>query len=184
MRKNIRIIGVDYDHGYIQSAKEHIRAASIENCIRVYHQDVYQMDQLKGRIVLPHGSSVGFEGHQEDVKFDAIIMSGTFSVLQDRVGVLKLLMNSWAKPNCKVMIAQAYQRTTPPMARLFKWSLKFWTTVDHGQLITLNEAEELFAKDLPKECNLLLVEMDIIEDSIDNALEGAYLTILERKNAE
>ena len=179
-KKNIRIIGIDSDPGYIEAARFHIGAASIENCVRVYHQDVYHMNDLQGQVVLPHGNQVGFHSQKDDVKFDAILFSGTFAVLPQKIEAITLLLNDWGNPdNCKVMIAQAYQRAVSPLARIFKPLLKYLTTVDHGDLITEHESDKMIAK-INKKCNLKLVQHEIIDGSIDNPLEAAYLTIFER----
>jgi hypothetical protein len=179
-KKNIRVIGIDYDEAYIEAAKFHIGEASIENCIRVYHQDVYAMNDLKGQIVLPHGNQVGFHSENDDIKFDAILFSGSFALLPRKTDALKMLLDDWGHPDaCKIMIAQAYQRAISPLARAFRPLLKYLTTVDHGDLITEHESDKMIAK-INKTCNMKLVQHEIIDGSIDNPLEAAYLTIFER----
>ncbi|CAB9519423.1 Methyltransferase domain [Seminavis robusta] len=124
-KKNIRVIGIDNDDGYVKAAKFNVGYASIENQIRIYRQDVRLMNDLKGQIVLPHGSQVGFKSQEKEVKFDAIMFS-----------------------------------------------------VDHGDLITEYEANKMFAK-IRKKCKLKTAKHEVIENSIDNALEAAYFTVLE-----
>lgn len=182
LKKNIRLIGIDYDEGYIASAKEHIQEASIENCIRVYHVDVYNLNDMKGEFVLPHGSAGGFE-YEDEIKFDAILFSGTFSILHDRIAALKIL-HEWQNPDySKLIICQGYQRAGAELARLYKPNLKYITTIDHGQLITEEEAKELFEETLKKECKLKVLRHELIEGSSDNAFEAAYITVLEQGRA-
>jgi SAM-dependent methyltransferase len=179
-RKNIRVIGIDNDEAYIEAAKFHIGEASIENCIRVYCQDVYTMLELDGQIVLPHGNQVGFHSQNDNVKFDAILFSGSFAVLPKKTEALQMLLDDWGNPDtCKVMIAQAYQRAITPLARVFKPLLKYLTTVDHGDLITEDEASKMIAK-ITNTCHMKLLSHEVIHGSIDNALEAAYMTVLER----
>ena len=173
------MVGIDNDSDYIEACKIHISNASLENRIRVYHQDVYKMDQLKGKVIVPHGAGIGFESHQEEVLFDAILFSGTFPLLEDKVGVLNGLA-SWRKPKCKIMICQAAQYESPitPLARMFKPMLFYLTSVDHGELITEEEATDLFETTIRRECKLDVTYHETMED-YHNPLEAAYFTILE-----
>jgi hypothetical protein len=179
-KRNIRVIGIDYDSAYIESAKFHIGEAAVENCVRVYHQDVYAMNELQGQIVLPHGNQIGFRSQKGDVKFDAILFSGSFAVLPKKTEALKMLLDDWGNPDaCKVLIAQAYQRAISPLARAFKPLLKYLTTVDHGDIITEDESSQMFDT-ITKTCNMKLISHEVIDGSIDNPLEAAYMTVLER----
>lgn len=179
--KNIRVIGIDNDEDYIEACNIHIRKASMGNRIRVYHQDVYKMDQLKGRVVLPHG--LGLVNDPEDVRFDAILFSGTLPLLEDKVGVLNGLA-SWRKPDCKIMICQAEQYESPitPFARMFKPVLFYLTSVDHGELITEAEAIDLFETTIRRECKLDVTYHEKM-DGYNIPMEAAYLTILEPMSA-
>lgn len=171
------MIGIDIDEDYIEACNININNASMQNRIRVYHQDVYAMDQLKGKVVLPNG--FGIADDPEDVLFDAILFSGTFPLLEDKVGALNGLAG-WRKPSCKIMICQAEQYESPitPLARMFKPVMFYLTSVDHGELITEAEATDLFETRIRRECKLDVTYHEKMDD-YHIPMEAAYLTILE-----
>jgi SAM-dependent methyltransferase len=183
-RKNLRIVGVDIDGDYVAAARAYFGEKSLENCVRIYQSDIYKIKEARKEFVLPHGMvGAGFRSDnvgEEGILFDAVMFSGTFAVLPDRMKALNLVKDVM-KPDGRILIAQAYQRTTPPMARLFKRLLKYFTSIDHGELITEKEASQLLKNAVPKFCLLGMTKHEVIKDSIDNPLEAAYITILKPK---
>jgi len=179
IEKNIRVIGIDNDVDYIESSKLHISKAKLDHRIRVYHHNIYKMDELKGKLLLPRGDEDFTHALTEEVLFDAIFFSGTLPVLHDKVGAINGLA-SWRKPKCKIMVCQAaqYESLLTPLARVFKPMLYYLTSVDHGELITEEEAVHLFELTIRRECKLDVTHHESLE-SYNNPLEAAYFTILE-----
>lgn len=160
--KNIHVVGVDYDADYIASAKQAIEAAGMQSLIEVECKSVYDL-------------KLG----EKDKPYDAVYFSGSFSLLPDRIQALRTVSSTIVEG--KIFITQTYQRKSPPMLSYLKPLLKYLTTIDFGQLLFEKDIAEFFSHTVPHECDLKLVEHDVIPHSLDTPLQAAYLTILEHK---
>lgn len=161
--KNIRIVGIDYDADYVATAQNAIESVGLKSLIEVEHKSVYDL-------------KLG----EKDKPYDAVYFSGSFTLLPDRLEALRVV--SAMVEEGEIYITQTYQRKSPPMLTYLKPILKYFTTIDFGQLVFEGEISEFFHKVVPEECDLTLVEHKVIENSLDTPLQAAYLTILKQKS--
>ena len=162
--KNLKVVGVDYNNLYIQAAQEAIDRHDMSDNISVYTLDIYNEKALQTVLKSENITEV-----------DSVYFSGSFSLMPDPKGalvsVLKIL-----KAKGKIYITQTYQKRTLPLMATIKPLMKFLTTVDFGKLVTIEEVEET----LCSVEGLSLEEHDVIEDSLDNYWQAAYLSVLAR----
>jgi ubiquinone/menaquinone biosynthesis C-methylase UbiE len=169
--RNIRVVGIDYDQDYVMEAQKAIAKEGLQDYISVLHMSVYDMETRRNKLKIPGKEAAPSE-------FDAAYFSGSFSLLPDMCGALRVTCRL-LQPKAPIYITQTYQRKSPPLLSYIKPLLRYITTIDFGQLIFEQEAKDLFYNVVPKECDLNVVEHDVIPGSLDTALQAAYLTILE-----
>lgn len=155
--RELKIVGIDYDADYVVQAQRAIKQAGLQGSIQVFHKSVYDLKK-------------------EDGTFDAVYFSGSFTLLPDPCEALRVVR---ALTKSRIYITQTYQRKSPPLLGYIKPLLKFITTIDFGKLTSEEESLNLFTNIVPKECDLKLVQHDVIKGSLDTRLQAAYLTLLE-----
>mmetsp|Transcript_19819 Transcript_19819/g.22484 ORF Transcript_19819/g.22484 Transcript_19819/m.22484 type:complete len:295 (-) Transcript_19819:65-949(-) len=178
--KNIKVIGIDYNPYYIQSAQETISKHSMSDYIKVHCTSVYDSKQLEQ--IIGCGDS-----DTKNSMIDAVYFSGSFSLLpnpkQALISILPLLKTSThtstSESKGRVYITQTYQKRIPPFMTMVKPWIKYVTTIDFGKLVTIKEIKDLLMDDELKHNGLNLVEHDVMKDSLDNYWQAAYLSILE-----
>jgi hypothetical protein len=162
--KRLKIVGVDYNNLYIQAAQEAIHRHGMSGNISVHTLDIYNEKALQ--IVLKS---------EEITEVDSVYFSGSFSLMPDPKGALISVLKILNKQG-KIYITQTYQKRTLPLMATIKPLIKFITTVDFGKLVTTQGIEEtLCGVD-----GLNLEEHDVIQDSLDNYWQAAYLSVLAR----
>ena len=161
--KNLKIIGIDYNAFYIQSAKESIKEVNLSDRITVYELDLYNEEKVRALL--------------KESSVDAVYFSGSFSLLPNPDGALTSIL-SLLKKDGKVYITQTYQKRSPPFLGLVKPLIKYLTTIDFGRLIKVDEIAEFF--DANKD--FCLESHDVIEGSVDTYFQAAYLSILMPQN--
>lgn len=163
--RGLKVVGIDYDADYVMEAQRAIHEAKLEDSIQAFHKSVYVLK------------------HKAEGSFDAVYFSGSFTLLPDPCEALRVVR---PLTTGRVYITQTYQRKSPPLLGYIKPLLKYLSTIDFGKLTSTEESFDFFANVAPKECDMRLVQHEVIEGSIDTSLQAAYLTILEpthQKNA-
>lgn len=180
-KKNIRLIGIDNDVDYLTAAKTNLVEEALESNVRLYQYDVYKINELRKHMIIPNGIGKhhAITKTEDGPLFDAVLMSGTLALLHDKISAFKLL-KGLLKPNGKIIIAQTYQRALPPLSREMKPLMKYLTSIDQGEIITEEEAQDLY-KTVSNVCKLEISKHEYIRNSIDNAFEVAYVTVLAQK---
>jgi hypothetical protein len=199
------VVGVDYDANYVSVAQTAISSQGLDNYISVVTMSVYdvQSKQSQSRLIVPPGgtkeeseaSSFPHHHHQ----FDAVYFSGSFSLLPDMVGAIQVVApllsslssltsssSSVVQPpknvgEGKIYITQTYQRQFPTLLSYIKPLLRFLTTIDFGQLVTEQDAEDLFYRQIQDTCEMDVLEHEVMEGSVNTSMQAAYLTVLQRK---
>ncbi|GMH63113.1 hypothetical protein TL16_g03630 [Triparma laevis f. inornata] len=156
--KNITVCGVDYTQEYVDAAQLNIKNKNAEDNVTVVYGSVYDS------LVL---SSFPIK------KFDAAYFSGSISLLPDPVSALHSAAE-FVKPSGHIYITQTYQKRGFPGLAQFKRNLKFITTVDFGELTWEKDIMKVF-----KESGYEIVSHNVIEGSVDNPMQSAYLTVLK-----
>lgn len=165
-RKKLKIIGVDYNKFYVQAAEKAIADQNMSEYITVHTLDIYDEEALQ----------VIMANHSID-KFNNVYFSGSFSLMPDPkealVKVAKVL-----ETKGKIYITQTYQKKTPPLMTYLKPMIKYVTTIDFGQLVTVEQVKQFFQVE-----NLELEQHSVIDGSLDNYWQAAYITVLVKKPA-
>ena len=169
--KNLTIIGVDYNEFYIEAASEKITKHGMEDFITVHALSIY--DDKKLQTILDEYIN------SKEKRVDSVYFSGSFSLLPDPKAALIAVMRDALKPDSgKIYITQTYQKKTPPLMSHVKPLIKYITTIDFGQLVKTEEVVELLkSNDLVKE-GLVLEEHKLIEGSLDNYWQAAYVSVM------
>jgi ubiquinone/menaquinone biosynthesis C-methylase UbiE len=141
--------------------------------ISVHKCDIYNQEELNNIL------------SSENIQVvDSVYFSGSFSLLPDPqkalVSVTRVLkQENDDAPNGKVYITQTYQKKPSFWMRKIKPMLKFLTTIDFGQLVTVEEIRDL----LEHVEGLTLEQHEVMQGSLDNYWQAAYLSVLVKKNS-
>mmetsp|Transcript_20364 Transcript_20364/g.58891 ORF Transcript_20364/g.58891 Transcript_20364/m.58891 type:complete len:309 (-) Transcript_20364:1534-2460(-) len=189
--KRLRIIGVDYNDLYISAAREAITREGLDGRVRVVCMSVYDAEGLRGLAdSLPappeaessrsDGGGVD-DGSRRPVRFDAVYFSGSFSLLPSPSEALDAVSSDDVLRRGgragKVYITQTYQRRSPPLFGIIKPLIKYATTIDFGRLIPAAEVLEVYRTSK----RLEVEEHGVMEGSVDNYWQAAYLSVLRRR---
>lgn len=169
--KDLRVVGLDYNDMYVESASRAVAAAGLEDRVRVACLSVYDEDGLAelGRAL------TDMRGGGGDGTFDAVYFSGSISLLPDPALALRTVAGLLRPESGRVYVTQTYQRRSFPLLRFVKPAIKFLTTIDFGQLVM--EADILRVYKEVEEI-LEVQRHEPIRGSIDSALQCAYLSVL------
>jgi hypothetical protein len=183
--KNIRVVGVDYDADYVSVAKTAISNQGLADYISVVTMSVYDVQSKRSELTVP-GTKENNESSQPH-QFDAVYFSGSLSLLPDMVGAIQVVapLLLFQPPHTstvgKIYITQTYQRQISTLLSYMKPLLRFVTTIDFGKLVTEQEAEDLFYRQIQETCGMDVLEHKVIDKSVNTSMQAAYLTVLQGK---
>lgn len=156
--KKLKVAGVDYESAYIEAAKLRIEKGDLADNVTVTCASVYDAEVLQ--------SLAGKK------PFDGAYFSGSLTLMPDPVAALRAA-GAVVRSGGTIHCTQTYQRRALPMLATVKPLLKYVTTIDFGQLTTESQALVIF-----KESGYDILHHGVIQDSVDNAFQAAYHTIL------
>jgi len=82
--------------------------------------------------------------------------------------------------DAKIYITQTYQRHSPPFLSIIKPLIKYVTTVDFGQLVREEDVLDILKQDGVADV-LEVAEHGVLDGSVDNYWQAAYLSVLNVK---
>lgn len=174
--KKLLVIGIDCNSSYIELAKSEIRKHQLEHQVRVVEMSVYDSGAMRKLLLGEKGrDGIGTRGD----KFDCAYFSGSLSLMPDPVKAI-LSVASVVKPGGKIFITQTFQNenliscTCNWFLHRVKPSLKWFTTIDFGRLLTTSDILKIYG-----DTGLKLLEHNVIPSSVDNIFQSAYLTVLK-----
>ena len=161
-KRNIKVVGIDYDLDYILHAQRSIEKHNLGDYIQVAHRSVYDIWNRNPLSTSTTNDTIKIKTNS----FDAIYFSGSFSLLPDPIGALQAVMpflkkekqtekqadgnNYDSVSDCgNIYITQTYQRCTPPFLPYLKPVMKYFTSIDFGTLITEKQARQMFYEEIP-----------------------------------
>jgi SAM-dependent methyltransferase len=171
--KDLKVVGIDIDSAYVEAGKAAVEEAGLGDRISIDVVDVYAG---KDRVI-ELAKQFGAKENEHGQFVDAVYFSGSFSLLPDPVKALQLVskyVNDNEDEKGHIYITQTYQRRTPFFLPYTKPLMKYVTTIDFGNLVREEEVLETF-----KESGLKVLEHSVIPGSVDNAMQAAYLSVLE-----
>jgi hypothetical protein len=139
--------------------------------------DIYDQEKVQGLLKQNSVNKVEDTDTQHTSStrlFDAVYFSGSFSLLPKPLEALHSLSSILEPNHGRIYITQTYQRHTPFLLHRVKPLLKYLTTIDFGNLVTTDEIMELY-----KTSGLVMEEHEVIQGSVDNYYQAAYLSILK-----
>jgi hypothetical protein len=174
--KNIRVVGVDYDAQYVSVAQTAITNQGLEDYISVVAMSVHDVQTKRSELTVPgRMKAESSPPHQ----FNAVYFSGSFSLLPDRVGAIQVVAPLLLPNAGKIYITQTYQRQGSMLLSYLKPLLRFLTTIDFGQLVTEQDAEDLFYRQIQETCDMDVLEHKVMDGSVNTSMQAAYLTVLQ-----
>jgi hypothetical protein len=198
--KHIQVVGIDYDEQYIRQAAAAIKKAGLDDCIRVLPMNVYHADQpdQRNQIVslIPSNSNKMEASSTSPPRrcFEAVYFSGSFSLLPDWTGAL-LAVSYLLKPTKdesnndddtttkrsakKIYITQTYQKQSSWILSWIKPWLRYITTIDFGQLVTVDRIQAFYQNHVTSTQNWELLRHQVIPNNVDNPMQAAYITIFQ-----
>ncbi|CAE7749765.1 unnamed protein product, partial [Symbiodinium necroappetens] len=187
--RRLSVVGIDYEAAYVRKAEAVLRAEGLWRPAPAdtegYRQGEFYCHVLE-RSIYDNLSDLCFQvGDEaftgevpkevpEEMRFDAVYFSGSFSVLPDPPEALRAVL-PLMKRNGRVFITQTFQKRSSPVMAFLKPLLKYITTIDFGQLVTEADLERLISS---AGCFEVL-ENKPIPGSVATHLQTARLVILK-----
>ncbi|CAE6929895.1 unnamed protein product [Symbiodinium natans] len=188
--RRLSVVGIDYEAAYVRKAEAVLKAEELWRPApagtKGYREGEFYCHVLQ-RSIYDDLSDLCFQvGDQpftgeipkiipEELRFDAVYFSGSYSVLPDPPAALRAVL-PLMKSDGRVFITQTFQKAHSPMMAFFKPLLKYITTIDFGQLVTEVELEGLISSAGGFE----VLENKPIPGSIDTRMQTARLVILKK----
>ena len=159
LRKNLFVVGIDYEEAYIIKAGQMVRKAGLAERVKLHCTSIYE----------PSLRSL-FSGA---AKFDAAYFSGSLTLMPDPAAALKCTAAMLADGGL-IYVTQTFQNRPSPLMERLKPLLRRLTSVDFGRVTYKEEVARIASK----------AGMDILDDrpvrgSIDNANQTARLIVLK-----
>lgn len=168
IERDLKVVGIDIDASYVEAGKLLVQKMGMEDRVSVNVVDVY--DGRATLLKLAH--ELGAKENENGQFVDAVYFSGSFSLLPDPEKALQLVSKYIKNDGC-LYITQTYQRKTPFFLPYIKPLMKYATTIDFGNLVREEEVLETF-----KDSGLQVLEHEVIQGSVDNSMQAAYLSVL------
>ncbi len=153
--KQIFVDGVDYDYDYIVDCKKNVSDCGLEDSIHVHYASIYD--------------------YTSEAKYDAAYFSASLMIMPDQVKALKHSMKL-LKPEGNIYVTQTIQTKPSWFAEKLKPLLKFFTTVDFGQVTYERDILKTF-----EEAGLVLKLQKCISGATKDSTRSYRLFVLEKK---
>jgi ubiquinone/menaquinone biosynthesis C-methylase UbiE len=157
--KEITFIGLDYNETYVMAARANIQKTGLSKEVQILHGSVYD--------ILNHPQL------PQDIKFDAVYFSGSFSLMPSPPNALKVSAKL-LKPRGKIYITQTFQKKAFFGMSIWKPWLKYLTTIDFGELVMESEVVGFV-----KAAGMRIERNEKIAKSVDNVYQSAILLIID-----
>lgn len=158
-RKNIFVVGLDYEQSYIEKAGRVVSDAGLAKRVKLNCTSVYE----------PRLRSL-FTGA---ARFDVVYFSGSLTLMPDPAAALKCTA-AMLSDNGRIYVTQTFQNRPSLMMERVKPLLRRFTSVDFGKVTYHKEVLDIVDK-----AGLAIVEDSPIPGSIDNANQTARMLILK-----
>lgn len=159
VRKNIIVVGIDYDQNYITKAGQVVSAAGLADRVKLNCTSIYE----------PKLRSL-FTGA---ARFDAAYFSGSLTLMPDPAAALKCTAMMLTERGV-IYVTQTFQNRPSPIAERVKPLLRRFTSIDFGRVTYYSEVAEIARK-----AGMAIIEDGPVPGSIDNANQTARLIVLK-----
>eukprot|EP00388_Colpodella_angusta_P010275 GDKJ01026837.1.p1 GENE.GDKJ01026837.1~~GDKJ01026837.1.p1 ORF type:complete len:267 (+),score=68.62 GDKJ01026837.1:35-802(+) len=146
-RKNIRVVGVDYDKTYVDFCKENVIKHEAQNYVDVIHSSIYDFSWPCSESKFAH------------LKLNYGYFSNSLMIMPDPVAalthVLTLLENNGEE---KIFTSQTFETSKSRIVEIAKPLLKYITSVDFGQVTYESDFMKMLEKSQLKIHTVTVVE--------------------------
>mmetsp|Transcript_40784 Transcript_40784/g.89158 ORF Transcript_40784/g.89158 Transcript_40784/m.89158 type:complete len:267 (+) Transcript_40784:47-847(+) len=194
LEKRLSVVGIDYEAAYVRKAEVVLQAADLwraappdtkgyrpgERYCCVLEGSIYDSDLAAlcddDPTVKSNASQV--KDVPQERRFDAAYFSGSLTVMPDPVEALRAVV-PLVKSDGRIFITQTFNKKKSPVMTVVKPLLKYLTTIDFGQLTTLEDLERIIV-----DAGLFeTVRNDPIEGSMDTPWQVARIIELRVKKS-
>lgn len=133
VQKSLSIYGVDVSKQYMEAARRAVSSNKLEEHVHIVCQSIYDVPSIQTWLRKSSGKAV----------VDAVYFSGSFSLLPDPLEALNAAQQL-LKPGGTIYITQTYASSLSRMGEITKPLIKYFTTIDFGQLVSNEKAMKLF----------------------------------------
>lgn len=154
-KKDIQIVGVDYEQSYITKAKQLAAKHQLQDRISLHCDSVYSSD------LASYGAP-----------FDAAYFSGSISLMPDPPKALRAVAKV-LKPQGLIYVTQTFQQRYTPVLGYIKPLMGYITTIDFGKLTYEADLKRIVA-----DAGMTIVENSAIPDSVDNSFQCAKFVVI------
>jgi len=196
LKKRLSVVGIDYEAAYVRKAEAVLREAELlrpapagtegyrpgEFYCRVLQRDIYdpglaalctQFDDASSSTA--SAAAAAPASVPEDERFDAVYFSGSISLMPDPAAALRAVAPLLKQKEGRVYITQTFQKQRSPVVAAIKPLLKYVTTIDFGQLTTIEDLGKIISS---VDDVFESVTNEPIEGSLDTWAQQARLIIL------
>ena len=159
LRKNIVVVGIDYERDYIVKAGKVVSEAGLADRVKLNCTSIYE-PKLRTLFTGP-------------ARFDAAYFSGSLTLMPDPAAALKCTAQMLADGGL-IYVTQTFQNRPSPIAERVKPLLQRFTSVDFGRVTYFTEVAEIARK-----AGMTILEDGKVPGSIDNPSQTARLIVLK-----
>eukprot|EP01048_Picozoa_sp_COSAG05_P008527 COSAG05_NODE_652_length_8074_cov_668.123009_3_plen_257_part_00 len=163
VNSKVKIVGVDYDSGYIEKGHAVVEAAGLTDRVALHCGSFFDA-ALLGYLL----------AENEDARqFDVAYFSGSLTLLPDPAEALRVC-RTVVKPGGLIYVTQTFQRAWSPGLGYIKPLLWLLTTIDFGQLTYETELNAL----VQQAEGMTVLHNDVIPGSVNNYWQAARMVVL------
>eukprot|EP01134_Creolimax_fragrantissima_P006076 CFRG6076T1 len=132
-KKNITVVGVDYDQAYVDRCNELITQNGLNDQVSAVCCSFYDYPVEKT--------------HGHNITFDNVYFSGSFMILPDSALALsKALSLLTDKDNGRLYFTQTFELQRNALLEWIKPKFSYWTTIDFGQVTYVQDFEKALSE--------------------------------------
>lgn len=179
--RDIMVRGVDFTKAYAEAASKNAeRVLGAGERVKVVYGSVYDTVLLKelaaeGKRRSTRTTPAKAKGGDQ---FDAVYFSGSLALMPDIPAALTCA-GGVVREGGAIYVTQTWQHVAFPMLGTVKPMIKFATSIDFGQLTYEKDIRGVFKK-WCEESGFTVELHEVIDGSVDNIMQSAYLTILRK----
>lgn len=164
IQKNLSIYGVDVSSQYVEAARRAVLSEKLEEHVHVARESIYNIPSIQ----------TWLKQYSEKAVVDAVYFSGSFSLLPDPLEALNAAQQL-VNPGGTIYITQTYASSSTRMGAITKPLIKYFTTIDFGQLVSNEKVMNVF-----EASNLTIVTHEQLQQTNAFGLSPpAFLTVLK-----
>ena len=177
--RDIMVRGVDFTKAYAEAASKNAeRVFGAGERVKVVYGSVYDTVLLKELAEGKRRSTRLTPAKAKGGEFDAVYFSGSLALMPDIPAALTCA-GGVVREGGAIYVTQTWQKVAFPMMGTVKPMMKFATSIDFGKLTYEKDIRGVF-KNWCESSGFTVELHEVIDGSVDNLMQSAYLTILRK----